>query len=191
MSSKKHQHKSNVRKTASRPAPAQPGNPNLKHRTPSATAAPHKSMRKNVRKGALSNPLMLGLIGAGILALVIVGIFLLNREPAYANTLPDTISVAEAYQKYQAGTFLLDVRTQEEWDEFHAPNTTHIPLDELEARVNELPKDQDIVVICRSGNRSQQGRDILLENGFTAVTSVDGGLNEWRQAGYPVEGANP
>jgi rhodanese-related sulfurtransferase len=191
MSNKKHQQKSNIRKTASRPAPAHPNNPNLKHNTPNAPVAGRKSSQKNIRKGLLGNPLLLVLIGLGVIGAIVMGAFLLNREPASANELPDTISVAEAYQKYQAGTFMLDVRTQEEWDEFHAPNTTHIPLDELEARVNELPKDQEIVVICRSGNRSQQGRDILLENGFTAVTSVEGGLKEWSAAGYPIKGSRP
>jgi len=98
------------------------------------------------------------------------------------------ISVDQAYELYQAGTFVLDVRTQEEWDEYHAPNTTLIPLDELEARISELPKDQDIVIVCRSGNRSQQARDILLDAGFSA-TSMAGGLKEWYAKGYPIEGA--
>lgn len=92
-----------------------------------------------------------------------------------ASTAASEISVDQAYEKYQAGTFLLDVRTQEEWDEYHAPNTTLIPLDELPSRLNELPAGQEIVVICRSGNRSQQGRDILLDAGFNA-TSMAGGL---------------
>ena len=101
--------------------------------------------------------------------------------------LPLEISVDEAHQIYQEGVFLLDVRTQEEWDDFHAPNSVHIPLDQLESRHTELPQGEQIAVICRSGNRSQAGRDILLKNGFEAVTSVAGGLNAWREAGYPIE----
>ncbi len=101
--------------------------------------------------------------------------------------LPGEISVGEAYTKYQNGAFVLDVRTQEEWNDFHAPNTTLIPLDQLGARLSEVPKDKEIVVVCRSGNRSQEGRDILLNAGFTRVTSMQGGLNEWRASGYPIE----
>jgi rhodanese-related sulfurtransferase len=101
--------------------------------------------------------------------------------------LPAEVSVDEAYQKYQEGVLLLDVRTQEEWDEFHAPNATLIPLDELESRLNELPQNEEIVVVCRSGNRSQVGRDILLNNGFEQATSMSGGLKAWRAAGYPIE----
>jgi len=107
-----------------------------------------------------------------------------NSAPA---SLANEISVGEAYTKYQNGAFVLDVRTQEEWNEYHAPNTTLIPLDQLPARLNEVPKDREIVVVCRSGNRSQEGRDILLNAGFTQVTSVKGGLNEWRANGYPIE----
>lgn len=107
-----------------------------------------------------------------------------NNAPA---GLPAEISVNDAYTKYQNGAFVLDVRTQEEWDEYHAPNTTLIPLDQLPTRLNEVPRDKEIVVVCRSGNRSQQGRDILLNAGFEQVTSMKGGLKEWRSSGYPVE----
>jgi rhodanese-related sulfurtransferase len=97
--------------------------------------------------------------------------------------------VDEAYQMYQDGTFVLDVRAQEEWDEYHVPNTTLIPLDELPNRVSEVPQRQKIVVICRSGNnRSDDGRDILRQAGYDA-TSVTGGVKEWYAKGYPIEGA--
>ena len=128
-------------------------------------------------------------VQVGILILVALLVFLIaslgGEQTSNADGLPAFVSVDEAYQLYQDGTFVLDVRTPEEWNEFHAPDTTLIPLDELAARVNELPKDRPIVVICRSGNRSQTGRDILLQAGFNA-TSVNGGLNEWRDTGYPV-----
>jgi len=125
----------------------------------------------------------------GIVAIVAVLVFLIaslgGEQSNNTGSLPASVSVDEAYKLYQEGTFVLDVRTQEEWNEFHAPNTTLIPLDELASRVNELPKDQPIVVVCRSGNRSQTGRNILLQAGFNA-TSMNGGLNAWRDIGHPV-----
>ncbi len=123
-----------------------------------------------------------------IVALIIYLIATNSGGGATSTTLARDINVDQAYELYQAGTFVLDVRTQEEWDEYHAPNTTLIPLDQLEARISELPKDQDIVVVCRSGNRSQQARDILLNAGFSAA-SMTGGLKEWYAKGYPIEGA--
>ena len=123
----------------------------------------------------------------GIVAVVALIVYLLVVTSSGAGGgLPSTISVDEAYSMYQEGAFVLDVRTVEEWNEYHAPGTTLIPLDQLATRVDELPKNQPIVVICRSGNRSQQGRDILLQAGFDA-TSVTGGLNAWRSSGYPIE----
>lgn len=128
-------------------------------------------------------------VQVGILIAVGLIIFLIaslgGERASNTGSLPASVSVDEAYQMYQEGTFVLDVRTPEEWNEFHAPNTTLIPLDELAARVNELPKDQPILVVCRSGNRSQTGRDILLQAGFDA-TSMNGGLTEWRANGYTV-----
>ena len=49
-----------------------------------------------------------------------------------------------------------------------------------------LPKDQEIVVVCRSGNRSATGRDILLDAGFNQVTSMAGGMNEWAAKNYEI-----
>jgi rhodanese-related sulfurtransferase len=136
-------------------------------------------------------------IGVAALVLILAGVYFLQgqgqattaqqQQPAQAASFPDEISVEETFAKYRAGTFLLDVRTPEEWADFHVPNTTLIPLDELPDRLNELPRDQEIVVVCRSGNRSQEGRDILRQAGFSQVSSMSGGLREWRDAGYPVE----
>jgi rhodanese-related sulfurtransferase len=106
-------------------------------------------------------------------------------------SLPLEISVQEAYPEYQARAFFLDVREQAEWDEFHIPGASLIPLGELPDRLNELPRDRKIVVGSRSGNRSRQGRDILLNAGFTNVTSMVSGLTGWSIAGYPIEGTRP
>ena len=130
-------------------------------------------------------------LGLVALALLSLGTAACGTAPAQvaeaSMALPAEISIDEAHQMYEEGVFFLDVRTQEEWDDFHAPNSTLIPLDQLESRLGELPDGEQIVVVCRSGNRSQVGRDTLLNNGFEQVTSMAGGLNAWRSAGYPVE----
>lgn len=150
------------------------------------------SRKKNCKKHTTSvSFLRKPAVQIGLVAAVLLVIYLVVSSGGQNRTVVGReISVEEAYQLYQGGAFVLDVRTQEEWDEYHAPNTTLIPLDELESRLNELPKDQEIVVICRSGNCSKQGRDVLIEAGFDAV-SVAGGLKEWNASGYPVEGAPP
>jgi rhodanese-related sulfurtransferase len=129
----------------------------------------------------------------GILIVIGIVIFLIaslggeraSTAAPKAGWLPASVSVEEAYQEYQDGAFVLDVRTSEEWNEFHISEATLIPLEELPARVNELPADRPILVVCRSGNRSQTARDILRQAGFNAA-NMKGGLNQWRASGYPV-----
>ena len=99
-------------------------------------------------------------------------------------TLAPEINTQTAKQMFDDGAFMLDVRTPEEWNQYHVDGATLIPLDELEARVDEVPRDREIIVICNSGNRSQVGRDILLNAGFANVTSIAGGIQGWMSAGY-------
>lgn len=124
----------------------------------------------------------------GIIVLIVLGASAIwfTSQSSATSSYPSEISVADAVAKREAGAFILDVRQPEEWNEFHVPDSTLIPLDQLASRVNELPKDKEIVIVCRSGNRSAQARDLLLSEGFTQVTSMAGGLNQWKAAGYPT-----
>ncbi|HPC06909.1 MAG TPA: rhodanese-like domain-containing protein [Anaerolineaceae bacterium] len=108
-----------------------------------------------------------------------------QQEPATSN-LPAEISVTEAAKLEQQDWFFLDVREPSEWEEAHIPYATLIPLGELNSRLSEIPKDKNIVVVCRSGNRSAVGRDLLINSGFTNVTSMAGGMNTWQAKGFPV-----
>ena len=101
--------------------------------------------------------------------------------------LAATVTVAQAAALREGGAFVVDVREPDEWAAGHIPDATLIPLGELASRVGELPRDRSIVVVCRSGNRSAQGRDILLGAAFVAVTSLDGGMTDWAAAGMPIE----
>lgn len=100
------------------------------------------------------------------------------------------VSVDEAFQMYQSGAFVLDVSWPAEWDEYHVPDTTLIPLDQLYNRLNELPKDREVLVVSRSQTSSQQARDLLLSAGIKAV-NMAGSLSEWYAKGYSIEGAPP
>jgi len=142
-----------------------------------------KSTRKKRAGTRARRKSSLAIVGV-VMAIIVIGIVLAIalRPAGYA----EQISVAEAADKRDQGVFILDVRTVEEWEEYHIPDSTLIPLDQLEMRVNEVPRGQEIVVVCRSGNRSQQGRDILKKAGFAEVTSMTGGLKEWAAQGYPT-----
>ena len=107
--------------------------------------------------------------------------------PASLAALPAQVTAQEAAALREQGAFVLDVRQASEWVDGHVPGATLIPLDQLPARVGEVPRDRPVVVICRSGNRSAAGRDILLGAGFAAVTSVEGGIRAWESAGLPIK----
>ncbi len=76
-------------------------------------------------------------------------------------------------------TVILDVRETEEYAQGHIPGSVLIPLGQLDNRCDELNKDQEIFVICKSGGRSNQACLILQENGFEEVFNVLPGMSGW------------
>ena len=146
------------------------------------------------RKSQQGSKWILGLGGLGLILVLALWIWptyinspaALDSGPVSVQTAQGHIGVAEANQMKVDGAFLLDVRTQEEWDAGHIPGATLIPLDQLPYRYGELPTDQDIVIYCRSGNRSGQALDYLTDKGITGIYSMDGGINDWISAGYEV-----
>lgn len=97
------------------------------------------------------------------------------------------VNVEEAFQFYQEEVYFLDVRTPLEWQAGHIPGATLIPLDELAVRSGELPVNEPILIYCRSGNRSLQAMNLLDSVGFMNLSSMDGGIEDWITAGYPLE----
>ena len=96
----------------------------------------------------------------------------------------DVVSMEEFQSKIlNENTFILDVRTEAEFygPLGHIDGAMLIPIDELSLRIDELneAKNKDIYVVCRSGNRSNVGKNILRENSFNAI-NVDGGMLAWK-----------
>ena len=81
---------------------------------------------------------------------------------------------------------LVDVRGANEREEVRAPHAAHIPLDEVESRLAELPRDRTVAFICRSGGRSSMAAQVAADRGLD-VANVDGGMLAWEAAGLPVE----
>ena len=74
---------------------------------------------------------------------------------------------------------LLDVREPHEYYMADLEGTTRIPFDELNGRMDELDKNQDIIVLCRSGSSAADAVKLLTENGYKRSSRLKGGINEW------------
>jgi rhodanese-related sulfurtransferase len=121
-----------------------------------------------------------------LLALLTGGCASPSNEAAAPGALPKSIDVPAAAKLRDEGAVVIDVREQSEWDEFHMPGATLIPLGQIGGRLDAIPKDKPVVLVCRSGSRSASARDQLINAGYTNVTSMDGGMLAWRRAGQPV-----
>ena len=145
------------------------------------------------KKSSRNNKLWIGIGITAIIVLAIGAVYIFQGDNSTAagvsQSLPQEISVDEAAILRDSGAFVLDVREPEEWVEYHIPGATLIPLAQLENRLNEVPADQDVVIVCRSGNRSKLGKDILYGAGYENSTSMAGGMKQWMATGYEwVEG---
>ena len=83
----------------------------------------------------------------------------------------------KAFEMHKAGAVLIDVRTPAEVAKGMAAATAiNIPLQEMPQRLSEFPKDKDLLIYCRSGKRSMAASKFLVENGYTRVFNVEGGI---------------
>jgi rhodanese-related sulfurtransferase len=96
---------------------------------------------------------------------------------------PLEVTPTELKQQWEAGErpLIIDVREQDEWDivNLSAYDARLIPLSQIARRMDEIPKDQDVVMQCRSGGRSAQAQRLLQKAGYTRVRNLTGGILGW------------
>lgn len=101
------------------------------------------------------------------------------------------IDVDELEKRSANGEPVVDVREPHEYTEAHVPGAVLIPLTELPERVDDLPTDRSVLLICASGGRSRRAAEFLLRQGVDAI-NVAGGTLAWIEAGKPtVAGPEP
>jgi hydroxyacylglutathione hydrolase len=86
------------------------------------------------------------------------------------------------------GAPIVDVRERSEYSDGHVPGSRHIPYEQLEQRIGEVPRERMLVVYCASGVRSSLATSIFERHGIAAA-NLRGGFNAWRNAGLPIEGS--
>ena len=118
-----------------------------------------------------------------LLCLMTLGLICLNGAnamiPEPKNMLALDVATLETRLSKQTPMFLLDVREPSEFQAGHIKGAVLIPLGTLPQRLNEIPKDKPVVVICRSGHRSVRATAFLMEQGYKNAENLTGGMIAW------------
>ncbi len=113
--------------------------------------------------------------------LVVILVYLVYRMlPAKGVT---SIKTPELQEKMAAkktdGIQFIDVREPGEYKSGHVPGFRNVPLGQIQNRLGELPKDAEVVLMCRSGSRSMMAAKLLKKNGYQKIVNVSGGISQW------------
>lgn len=113
-----------------------------------------------------------------------------NPETIASNTCSmnafNSITVSELHEKLKQPTFLLiDVREPDEYAQAAIEGSQLIPLATLPDRISEIPRDQEVVIHCKAGGRSARAAQYLIDQGYTQITNVTGGMDAWLAQGFP------
>ncbi len=117
------------------------------------------------------------------------GLALIWPVLAGSNAGVSAISPSEAVLLMnRARVFILDVRDEAEFAEGHIQGAKHVPMANLEERIQELAKQKNkaVLVVCQRGTRSNAACNILTSNAFTQVYSLQGGLDKWIETKMPL-----
>jgi rhodanese-related sulfurtransferase len=98
------------------------------------------------------------------------------------------IDVSELKNRLDAGEdlVLLDIRSAAEVQQGVLPNSEHLPMHLIPLKMQDLPKDRDVVLYCRSGARSYHACAFLEQQGVRNVYNLRGGIIDWARHGYEI-----
>lgn len=98
------------------------------------------------------------------------------------------VTVDEAAAMVEEGALLIDIREMKEWQMLRIPGAEFKPMSEIQDWYEDLPRDVDIILQCRSGRRSGQATQALINQaGFDRVFNLTGGIIAWHSANLPVD----
>src|SRR5437763_2975670 len=96
------------------------------------------------------------------------------------------VSAHEAREIIDSGARVIDVRTSVEYETGHIPDSSHIPLADIQREAATFDRETPVILCCRSGNRSGPAAEAFVASGWEAH-SIDGGLLAWEEAGFELE----
>lgn len=131
------------------------------------------------------------LVAAFLVGIVASGALSACKKSATADSRPHVVPATDLLEVVgtDVAPLIIDVRTAGEYAAGHVPGAVNIPYDQMENRVAEIrvPKDQEIVLYCRSGRRSGLAAKTLAAHGFTNLGLLEGDMPGWEASGLPVE----
>ncbi len=122
-------------------------------------------------------------IALAVVVAMLVYSYLGDRLSGYKS-----VNTVEATRLFNDDAFLLDVRTAAEYKDGFIGEASNVPVTDLSASMNKLPKDKEkpILVYCLTGARSGRAAGVLSKVGYTQVFNLAGGINAWKSSGLPV-----
>jgi len=118
---------------------------------------------------------------ASTILITLVALYMIIKLFGYMGRMGiKQLSAKELEQR--KGMVLLDVRTDQEYEQGHIPGAVHIPLSDIGDRIKKLKKDKELVVYCQSGNRSIWAIKRLMGMGYKNLYNLKGGYRAWKKA---------
>jgi hydroxyacylglutathione hydrolase len=144
-------------------------------------AEPGREQEAAIRLGRIGFDRLSGYLDGGLEALA-------DRPDLVRSTERISASMVAAELASAEPPLLLDVRNPREWADEHIAESVNIPLNHLQERIGEIPRDRRIAIHCAGGYRSSIGVGILCHHGITNLVEMAGGLAAWDAAKLPVIG---
>lgn len=101
-----------------------------------------------------------------------------------------TITTA-ALAELGSDAYVLDVREPDEYAAARIPHAVSVPMSQIGDRLEEVPKDQTVYVVCGSGGRSARVIEALQSRGWSDLVNVEGGTKGWIAEGHPADHGEP
>jgi rhodanese-related sulfurtransferase len=119
-----------------------------------------------------------------IVLTLLFGATTVPAAPEYKNIMSVD---AKKMMEQKKNMYLLDVRTPQEYAQSRMKGSVLIPINELERRVQEVPKNRPILVLCAVGSRSNLAAGFLIKKGYSDVYNLTDGLSGWYQHGFALD----
>jgi glyoxylase-like metal-dependent hydrolase (beta-lactamase superfamily II)/rhodanese-related sulfurtransferase len=155
----------------------------LDHKNPVVIIAdPGKEREAAMRLGRIGFDNVVGYVKDGMAAFE-------KRDDLVASNVRATPDTLASLLKLSKPPLVVDVRTDAEWNVANIDGSVHMPLISLLDKVDSLPRDRELVILCATGNRSSTAASLLSQRGVTHVTDLAGGIEAWQKQHLPVKQA--